>query len=63
VRVKIETGGMPVKIDSEKLDEDVQTPRKPVRIGIALKSPVTNAVCKLVITPAAPQAASGTTRP
>jgi hypothetical protein len=52
VRVKIETGGLPFKIHAETLDENVVTPQKPIRIGIALTSPVRQAEVTLVITPA-----------
>lgn len=58
VRVRIDTGGQPFEINSERLDEDVHTPRKPVRLGIALKSPLTQAVVKLTITTAASTASS-----
>lgn len=52
VRVRIDTGGVPVKISSETIDEDVHTRRQPVRIGIRLTAPVTRAEFKLRITPA-----------
>jgi hypothetical protein len=51
VRVKIDAGGQPFKIAAEKLDEDVHTPVKPMRLGIALKSPVKAAIVTLTITP------------
>jgi hypothetical protein len=51
VRVRIETGGLPFTVQAETLEEDVQTPAKPVRIGIALKSPVKETVVTLRITP------------
>jgi hypothetical protein len=49
VRVQVETGGLPFVIKSETLNEDVHTPKKPVRIGIALKEPVTEARVRLRI--------------
>ena len=51
VRVKIETGGQPFDIRSETLDEDVRTQIKPMRIGIALKSPVQGTIVSLTISP------------
>ena len=51
VRVKIDAGGQPLEFNVETLNEDVTTPRKPTRIGIALKSPVKSAAVMLQITP------------
>ena len=51
VRVRIETGGLPVEIRSEILDEDVRARTKPTRIGISLKSPVQKAGVTLIVTP------------
>jgi hypothetical protein len=51
VRVQIETGNLPFTIKSETLNEDVHTPKKPLRIGIALKDPVEGANVRLRITP------------
>ena len=51
VRVQIDTGNLPFSIKSEILDEDVHTPKKPRRIGIALRDPVVKANVSLVITP------------
>ncbi len=51
VRVKIDAGGEPLRISAETLEEDVTTRKKPVRVAIALTSPVTNAVVSLAITP------------
>jgi hypothetical protein len=51
VRVKIDAGGEPLSISHVTLDEEVRTPRQPVRIGIALKSPVKKAVVTMRITP------------
>lgn len=53
VKVSIDTGGQPFKLSWEKLDEDVQSPAKPMRLGIVLKSPVRTAAVTLRITPAA----------
>jgi hypothetical protein len=52
VRVKIETGGRPFQISAETLDENVTTRKKPVRVAIALTSPVENAAVSILITPA-----------
>ncbi len=49
VRVKIDAAGHPFEIKSETLDEDVRSRTKPVRIGIALKSPVQKGVVILTI--------------
>ncbi|HWX22677.1 MAG TPA: heparinase II/III family protein [Candidatus Binatia bacterium] len=51
-RVAIDTGGRGFKLDSETLNEDVHTPKKPVRLLIALEAPVEKAVVTLRITPA-----------
>jgi hypothetical protein len=51
VRVKIDAGGQPFTLSAETLNEDVRTPRKPVRLGIALNSPVSEATVTLTITP------------
>ena len=51
VRVKIETGDRAFKLTEETLDEDVRTSRKPVRLGIALDAPVSQATVLLTITP------------
>ncbi len=53
VRVKIDTGGEPFKITEERLQEDVPTRTKPLRLGIALNSPVKTAVVQFTITPEA----------
>lgn len=58
VRVKIDTGGLPFVIRGETLNEDVRSPRKPVRIGIALKAPVEKATVLMTITPAPPDGKS-----
>ena len=51
LRVRIETGGLPVEVRAEVLDEDVRTKTKPTRIGIALVSPVRKAGVTLIVTP------------
>jgi hypothetical protein len=51
VRVKIEAGDQPFTIRAETLDEDVHSATKPVRIGVALNSPVKEAVVTLIIAP------------
>ena len=52
VRVQINSGGKPFTIRGATIEEDVRTPRKPVRIGLALQSPITQGQFKLTITPA-----------
>jgi hypothetical protein len=51
VRVKIDTGGEPFKISAERLNEDVPTRTKPLRVAIALTSPVKAATVSFAITP------------
>ena len=51
VRVRIDTSGEPFKISEERLNEDVPTHTKPLRLGIALDSPVKAATVTLTITP------------
>jgi hypothetical protein len=51
VRVTIDAGGEPFKIGAERLNEDVPTRTKPLRLGIALNSPVKAVVVTLTITP------------
>jgi hypothetical protein len=51
VRVTIDTGGEPFKISAERLNEDVPTRTKPLRLGIALNSPVKAVTVTLTITP------------
>ena len=55
VRVRIDTGGLPVKIDSTVIDEDVRGGKQPTRIGIDLAEPVLKAVIRLTIQPATDQ--------
>lgn len=51
VNVRINTGGKPFKVTSETLNENVTTPKKPVRIAIALTEPAKEAEVTLVIRP------------
>ena len=51
VRVRIDTSGEPFKISAERLNEDVPTRTKRLRLGIALDSPVKAATVTLTITP------------
>ena len=51
LRVDIETGGMEFEVKAETIDEDVSAPRKPIRLGINLKDPVSNAVISVKIAP------------
>jgi hypothetical protein len=51
--VTIDTGGAAFKLDSETLNEDVQTRKKPIRLLISLESPVKDGTITLSITPAA----------
>jgi hypothetical protein len=51
VRVQVDTGGRAFTVRSETLEEQVPTPTRPVRIGIALDAPVREAVVTLTIRP------------
>jgi hypothetical protein len=51
VLIRIDPGGEPFKISAERLDEDVPTHTKPLRLGIELNSPVKAAKVTLTITP------------
>ncbi len=51
VQVNIDTGGLPFKLSSTTLDEDVSTPVKPVRIAISLDTPAATANIRLTVTP------------
>jgi hypothetical protein len=51
VRVRIDTGGQPFEVQSEILDEDVPTKKKPLRLGIALKSPLESAQVSFTFRP------------
>jgi len=51
LRVEIATDGVPFEIRAETLDEDVRTPKQPVRLGIVLKEPVASGRVTLHISP------------
>lgn len=51
LRVDIETGGIEFEVKAETIDEDVSAPRKPIRLGINQKNPVSNALISLKIAP------------
>lgn len=51
LRVDIEAGGMEFEVKAETIDEDVSAPRKPIRLGINLKKPVSGAVISVKIAP------------
>jgi hypothetical protein len=51
VRVQVDTGGRAFTVRSETLEEQVPTPTRPVRLGIALDAPVREAVVTLTIRP------------
>jgi hypothetical protein len=51
VRVTIDTQGREFKWRQEIIDEDVQSKRKPVRVGIALDSKISSGVITLRIAP------------
>jgi hypothetical protein len=53
VRVTIDTQGREFKWRQEEIDEDVQSKRKPVRVGIELDSKISGGVITLKIAPAA----------
>jgi hypothetical protein len=55
VRVKIDTGKVPFKVSSKKLEADVPTP-KATRIGLHLEKPVSRATVTMTITPEMSQA-------
>jgi hypothetical protein len=63
VRVRIETGGIPFGLRWEKLDEDVPTPKKPMRLGIALDRPIKTATVTLTIQPEVVQSPAADTAP
>ncbi len=52
LKVEIDTGGREFKVASEILDEDVSTPKKPVRLAITLNAPVQSAKITLTLRPA-----------
>jgi len=49
VKVRIDTDGVPFKVRWEKLDEDVRSRRKPMRLGIALAERIKAATVTLTI--------------
>lgn len=51
VRVAIDAQGRSFKLKQETIDEDVDTKRKPVRLGIALDEKISSATVSLRITP------------
>jgi Heparinase II/III-like protein len=53
VRVTIDTQGREFKWRQEEIDEDVQSKRKPVRIGIELNSKISSGIITLKIEPVA----------
>ena len=53
VRVELATGGAKLKIDADKIEEDLPGGRIPTRLGISLTEPVTAATVTLTITPVA----------
>jgi hypothetical protein len=52
VKVGIDTGGQEFSVSSEVLDEDVSTPKKPVRLAITLKAAVQTAKITITLSPA-----------
>jgi hypothetical protein len=53
VRVTIDTQGRGFQWRQEVIDEDVQSRRKPVRIGIGLDSKISSGIITLRIAPVA----------
>ena len=51
LRVDIETGGIGFEVKGETIDEDVSAPRRPIRLGINLKNPVSSAIIAVKIAP------------
>lgn len=51
VRVTIDTQGRAFQLKQQTLDEDVHTPRQPVRLGIALDEKISDGVIRLRIVP------------
>jgi hypothetical protein len=51
VRVAIDTQGRSFHLAQETMDEDVHTPRKPVRVGMALDEKISSGVVTLRISP------------
>ena len=53
VRVTIDTQNRAFQWRQEKIDEDVQSKRQPVRVGIVLDSKISSGVITLLIVPVA----------
>jgi len=51
IRVTIDAGDQPLELSAETLDEDVYTPKKPVRLGLKVTRPVTQLTFTLTIAP------------
>jgi hypothetical protein len=51
VAIQIDAGGEPMRIESTTIDEDVKTRSRPIRIGIQLQQPVTQATIRLTVRP------------
>jgi len=62
VRVEVDSGRREFTVQAEEIDEDVHTPSRPLRIGIALADPVKRARVSLTITPAEVPGAGGLVR-
>ncbi|MBN1488731.1 MAG: heparinase II/III family protein [Phycisphaerae bacterium] len=56
VRVEIKVTGSEFALEPETIDEDVRTRSKPIRLGITLTQPVTEATVTMTITPTQVQA-------
>ena len=52
MRLIIDTQGRGFQLKQETLEEDVHTPRKPVRVGIALDEKISAGLITLLISPA-----------
>lgn len=53
VMVTVETGGIPIEVRGETIEEDITYRKKPTRLGIRLTEPVAEAVVRLIVEPAA----------
>jgi len=51
VRIRIDAGGLPVKVVATVIDEDVRGGKQPTRIGIDLAAPVKQASIRLTVLP------------
>ncbi len=54
LRVEIKVSGVDFEIQPETIEEDVSARKKPTRLGINLKKPITNSIVSLTITPTKP---------